>query len=131
MAGKLTDARLRALKPSDTVQKVSDGGGLYIHVSPAGGKLWRMAYRFEGKQKTLSLGAYPAIGLKEAREARDNAKALLVRGIDPSAEKRRVKAAAETVARIQATTFEVVGREWFVCLFLLTLNSQINEVPHA
>ena len=113
MAGKLTDARLRALKPSDTVQKVSDGGGLYIHVSPAGGKLWRMAYRFEGKQKTLSLGAYPAIGLKEAREARDNAKALLVRGIDPSAEKRRVKAAAETVAKIQATTFEVVGREWF------------------
>lgn len=72
-----------------------------------------MAYRFEGKQKTLSLGAYPAIGLKEAREARDNAKALLVQGIDPSSEKRRVKAAAETVARIQATTFEDVGREWF------------------
>ena len=72
-----------------------------------------MAYRFEGKQKTLSLGAYPATGLKEAREARDNAKALLARGVDPSEEKRRVKAAAETMAKIQGMTFEVVGREWF------------------
>lgn len=63
MTTPLTDARLRAQKASPKIQKISDGGVLYIHVSPAGGKLWRLAYRFAGKQKTLSLGAYPAMNL--------------------------------------------------------------------
>ena len=75
----LTDLFLRTLKSADKVQKFSDGGGLYLHVTVAGGKFWRMAYRFEQKQKTLSLGAYPAVSLKEARRRRDEAKEELAR----------------------------------------------------
>ena len=107
---KLTDTFLRGLKATDKVQKKSDGGGLYIHVSPTGGKLWRMAYNFDGKQKTLSFGAYPAVGLKDARNKRDEAKAQLAKSIDPSAHKQAVKAAAR--AEIE-NTFEIVAREWF------------------
>ena len=91
---KLTDVFLRGLKAGDSVQKHADGGGLYLHVSPTGGKLWRMAYRFDGRQKTLSLGAYPAVSLKDARQKREEAKELLAKGIDPSAHKQAVKAAA-------------------------------------
>lgn len=107
---KLTDTYLRALKANGKVQKYSDGGGLYLHVSPTGGKLWRMGYRFEGKQKTLSFGKYPAVSLKDARNRREEAKDLLAAGIDPGARKKAVKAAikAETM-----NSFEVVAREWF------------------
>ncbi|MDD2966975.1 MAG: Arm DNA-binding domain-containing protein [Desulfovibrionaceae bacterium] len=63
----LSDAFIRAVKAASTAKKYADSGGLYLHVSPAGGKLWRMAYRFNGKQKTLSFGAWPAVSLKEAR----------------------------------------------------------------
>lgn len=80
MAIKLTDTKLKALKPTGKVQKLSDGGGLYIHVSPAGGKLWRLFYRFDGKQKTLALGKYPDISLADARKLRDEARVLLAQG---------------------------------------------------
>ena len=70
---KLTDTFLRGLKATGQVQKKADGGGLYIRVSPTGGKLWRMAYSFDGKQKTLSFGAYPAVSLKDARQKRESA----------------------------------------------------------
>jgi len=75
----LSDTQLRNMTSTGKVKKVSDGGGLYLHLSPAGGKLWRMAYRFEGKQKTVCFGAYPAVSLKEAREQRDESKSLLAR----------------------------------------------------
>ena len=105
----LSDTQLRNMKATGKAKKISDGGGLYLHLSPAGGKLWRMAYRFEGKQKTVCFGAYPALSLKEAREKRDESKALLARGIDPSLHKQAAKAAsiAET-----ANAYEVVAREW-------------------
>ena len=105
----LSDTQLRNMKATGKVKKISDGGGLQLHLSPAGGKLWRMAYRFEGKQKTVCFGAYPAVSLKEAREKRDESKALLARGIDPSLHKQAAKAAsiAET-----ANAYEVVAREW-------------------
>ena len=61
----LSDTNIRNIKPGAKVQKLSDGGGLHLHISPSGGKLWRMAYRFNGKQKTLSFGAYPAVSLKD------------------------------------------------------------------
>lgn len=108
---KLTDAKLRALKPTGKTQKNSDGGGLYIHLSPAGGKLWRLFYRFDGKQKTLTLGKYPAASLVEARKRRDEARELLGQGIDPGEKKKEGKAAAADQAR--AMTYEVVAREWF------------------
>ncbi|MDR0826847.1 MAG: Arm DNA-binding domain-containing protein [Desulfovibrio sp.] len=78
---KLTDTFLRSLKPNGKLQKHYDGGGLYLYVSPAGGRLWRMDYRFESRRKTLSIGAYPAVPLKVARQKRDEAKEHLARGM--------------------------------------------------
>ncbi len=86
---KLTDAKLRALKPTGKTQKISDGGGLYIHLSPAGGKLWRLFYRFDGKQKTLALGKYPDVSLVEARKRREEARELLGQGIAPASTKNK------------------------------------------
>ena len=75
----LTDPTIRAAGSRDRPYKVTDGGGLFLLVSPSG-KYWRQAYRFAGKQRTLAIGTYPAIGLKEARGRRDKAKELLEQG---------------------------------------------------
>lgn len=107
---KLTDTFLRGLRATGKVQKCSDGGGLYLHVSPVGGKLWRMGYRFDGKQRTLSFGAYPAVSLKEARNKREEAKELIAAGIDPGSQKRAMKAAIKSES---ANSYEVIAREWF------------------
>ena len=107
---KLTDTSVRGIKATGKAKKLSDGGGLYLHVSPVGGKHWRMGYRFDGRQKTLSFGAYPAVSLKDARRKRDEAKELLAHGIDPSANKKAVRAAVRAEA---GNTFEVIAREWF------------------
>jgi hypothetical protein len=80
----LRDAAVRNAKPGAQPKKLSDGGGLHVLIQPTGGKLWRLAYRFGGKQKTLALGAYPAVSLGEARGLRDAAKKLLARSVDPS-----------------------------------------------
>lgn len=109
----LTDAAIRSAKPESKPVKLFDGGGLYLEVAPAGGKWWRLKYRFQGKEKRISLGVYPAIGLKDARERREQAKKLLAQGIDPSEEKRAAKAAADAMEREQSSTFESVAREWF------------------
>lgn len=108
MPQKLTDTAIRTAKPKEKSYKLADGGGLYIEVAPGGGKWWRLKYRFEGKEKRISLGVYPAVPLKEARLRALAAKAQLSRGIDPSAERKAAK--AETVAASQ--TFEKVAREW-------------------
>jgi Arm DNA-binding domain len=80
----LSDAVIRAAKTQEgRTIKLSDGGSLQLWVTPSGSKLWNIAYRFGGKQLKLSLGAYPAVGLKEAREQRDATKRLLAAGIDP------------------------------------------------
>ena len=79
----LSDIQIRNLKPKDKAYKVADGGGLYIHVAPTGSKLWRMRYRFDGKEQLLSFGAYPALSLKDARQKQQDAKSLLVKGVDP------------------------------------------------
>jgi integrase len=110
---KLTDAFLRNLKNTDKAQKLSDGDGLYLYVpSGTGGKLWRMDYRFEGRRKTMSFGAYPALGLKAARAARDAAREKLALGIDPSAAKKQAKETARATALEEARTFDAVAREW-------------------
>lgn len=72
----LTDVHIRSLKPADKPHKYSDGGGLFLFIPPSGSKLWRMAYRFEGKSRLLSFGAYPAVSLKDARERRDEARRM-------------------------------------------------------
>jgi len=77
----LTDTALRNLKPAEKPYRRSDGGNMFIEVKPTGSKLWRMAYRFDDKQKLMSFGKYPAVSLAKARERRAAAKALLADGI--------------------------------------------------
>ncbi len=85
MANKpLTDAQVRNAKPGEKPQKLFDGHGLFLLVTPAGGKLWRLKYRMHGKERSLSIGAYPAISLSEARKRRDEARAAHAQGQDPS-----------------------------------------------
>ncbi|CAH1655617.1 Integrase [Hyphomicrobiales bacterium] len=104
----LSDVAIRAAKPTASVKKLSDGGGLQLWLMPNGAKLWRLAYRFAGKQKKLALGPYPAIGLAEARAKREQAKALLVAGRDPSIQKQAEKALA---LEVQGQTFAKVAAE--------------------
>jgi len=104
----LTDTKVRTVKPGKKPRKMYDGGGLFLLITPAGGKLWKFKYRFEGKEKKLSFGAYPDISLGEARKHRDKARSLLANGIDPGITKKAQKA-AETQ---EAETFEVIAREW-------------------
>ena len=77
---KLTDTFLRGIKATGMVQKYPDGEGMYLYVSPTGGRLWRLDYRYDGKRKTLSFGKYPAISLKEARNRREEAREQIARG---------------------------------------------------
>lgn len=110
---KLSDTAVRNAKANGKVQKLSDGGGLYLHVTTTGSKLWRMAYRFEGKQQLLSFGAYPAVSLKDARHQRDDARELLAKGLDPGAEKKQAREEKLAKEREGRDTFEFVAREWF------------------
>ena len=105
----LTDSFLRTLKPPAKPEKHSDTGGLFILATPNGGKWWRLKYRFGGKEKLLSMGTYPEVGLKAARDRRDDARALLAEGIDPGIERKMQKSAS--VER-DANSFEVIAREW-------------------
>lgn len=112
----LSDVAIRAAKPAATVQKLSDGGGLQLWLMPNGAKLWRLAYRFAGKQKKLAIGPYPAIGLSEARAKRQEAKAHLIAGRDPSIQKQADKAQAleaqeQTFAKVAAELLDKKRRE--------------------
>lgn len=104
----LTDVKVRTAKPREAVWKLSDGGGLQLWITPAGGKHWKLAYRFDGKQLKLSVGQYPVTSLADARDRREEAKKLLARGIDPSAHGKVQKATAAVTA---ATTFKLVAEE--------------------
>ena len=90
----LSDTKIRSLKPKKKPYKVSDQGGLYISVQPHGSKLWRLKYRVNGREKSMSYGPYPLISLKEAREKRDRDKKILLEGQDPSVRKQMQKRAA-------------------------------------
>jgi integrase len=99
---KLTDAKVRALKPRAKAYKKSDGGGLHVLVKASGSKLWRWAYRFEGKQKAMAFGPYPDVSLGEARRGRDEARKLRAQGIDPAARRKADKQAKEDTFRAVA-----------------------------
>ena len=107
---KLTDLVCRTAKPTDKTQKLADGYGLYLEVTPKGSKLWRFRYRYERKFKLISLGIYPFVTLSEARAALADCKRLLDRGIDPSKERKATQAAKFAS---ESGLFEVVAREWF------------------
>lgn len=107
----LTDTACRNAKPKDKLKpiKLFDKRGLFLLCTPSGGKLWRLKYRFEGKEKLLSLGTYPDIPLAAARERREAARKLLAQGIDPGAARKEALAKAEE----DALTFEAVARQWY------------------
>jgi integrase len=106
----LTDAAIRRIKPRAKAFKVADALGLYLLIQPSGSKLWRMNYRFAGRQRTLALGVYDDVSLAEARDQRDAARRLLRQNTDPSAVAKAEKQ-AETAAADSA--FDLVADEWF------------------
>jgi integrase len=112
----LTDTAIKSLKGAEKPKKHSDGGGLFLLVTVNGSKLWRLSYRFDGKQKTMALGAYPAVSLYDARRKRDDVKVLLARDIDPSHQIKMDKIARQISG---AATFRAVADEF--------LNKDIRE----
>lgn len=108
----LTDTAIRKAKPADKPRRLFDGGGLYLEIVPAGGKWWRLKYRFGGKEKRLALGTYPDTGLVAARMRRDEARKLLAAGVDPSEQRKAEKVERIKAAEIAADTFEKVARDW-------------------
>jgi len=104
----LSDTAIRAATPRAVQFKLSDTGGLFMIVTPAGGRLWRFKYRFQGKEQQLTIGRYPAVSLKEARARRDAAREVLASGKHPGVEKRRQAAAVALAAR---NTFKTVALE--------------------
>jgi integrase len=105
----LSDTSIRNAKPGDKAYTLTDERGLSIQINPNGGKWWRLRFRFDGKEKMLSVGTYPDIGLKEARERREEARNLLANGVDPSQHRKATKAAKVALA---ANSFEIICREW-------------------
>lgn len=105
----LTDLALRRAKPAEKTQKLFDGGGLYLEISPKDGRWWRLKYRFDAKEKRLALGVYPDVPLALARQRREDARQMLARGVDPGEHR---KAVAQAKAELGANTFEVTAREW-------------------
>lgn len=106
----LTDNQIRNLKPKEKSYKFSDFEGLLLLITPAGSKLWNLKYRLFGKEKKLSLGAYPAVSLAQARKLKDEARALIAQEIDPSEAKQEAKRAK---LEVQGNTFQKVGEAFF------------------
>ena len=104
----LSDIKVQKAKSKNKPITLFDGGGLFLMVTPSGGKLWRFKYRYDGKQKLLAFGTYPEISLLDARRKRDDARKLLANGVDPGAVRK-----AQRQAKIEDTeTVEVIAREW-------------------
>lgn len=106
----LTDRQVQTAKSADKDRKISDEKGMYLLVTKAGTKSFRLKYRYLGKEKKLILGTYPEVSLKKARQLRDTARQLLADGIDPSAQKKAERASAKALSQ---NSFEIISREWF------------------
>jgi len=104
----LSETKVRNTKPQDKEYKLFDGQGLFLLVTSSGGRLWRLKYRFDGKEKMLSIGTYPEISLADARTRRDEARKQIANNIDPGA----VRKAMKQTETAETETFEVVAREW-------------------
>ena len=121
----LTDSQIKKVKlpPEDqkAPDKYSDGQGLQLHVFANGGKYWRMAYRFEKKQKTFSIGIYPEVTLAEARVKREEVKKLIRQGIDPIEAKKEAQAVDDGVS-----TFETIANQW-----LADRQDSIKDTSHT
>src|ERR1035438_5650250 len=108
MAG-LTDTEIKRAKAAEKAYSMGDGGGLYLWVKPTGGKLWRWSYRFEGKEKLMSLGKYPDVSLALARARHAEARKLLATGIDPMAQRKAEKTAEKAAVE---NSFQSVAAQW-------------------
>ncbi|HBQ2586422.1 TPA: tyrosine-type recombinase/integrase [Klebsiella pneumoniae] len=106
---KLNARHVDAAKPKEKAYKLADGAGLYLEVVPSGSRYWRMKYRFNGKEKRMAFGVYPAVSLAQARALRDEAKKKLAEGIDPSFAKKEEKLVRDV--RLH-NTFQAVALEW-------------------
>ena len=106
----LSNTAIRTAKSDLKPRKLYDERGLFLLISPKGGKWWRLKYRFDGKEKLLSLGTYPDVSLKQARERRDDARKLIANGVNPGEHRKAIKA---TRADRLENSFEVLAREWF------------------
>ena len=106
----LTDIAIKKARPEAKAYKLSDAGGLYLYITPAGGKSWRWKYQIDGKENQMTFGMYPDVSLSEARELRDSARKHKKRGVDPMAERKTAK----LVRRVAAEdSFSTVGKAWF------------------
>ncbi|MFS9416810.1 tyrosine-type recombinase/integrase [Citrobacter sp. C411] len=106
---KLNTRQVDAAKPREKAYKLADGAGLYLEVVPSGSRYWRMKYRFNGKEKRMAFGVYPAVSLAQARALRDEAKKKLAEGIDPSFAKKEEKLVRDVQLN---NTFRAVALEW-------------------
>jgi integrase len=104
----LSEVKIRTAKPQENEYKIFDGGGLFLLVTPSGGKLWHFKYRYDKKERKLTFGPYPESSLVDARQRRDEARKQLAHGIDPGALRKAMKQAATA----ETETFEVITREW-------------------
>ena len=102
---ELNEARIRATRPKDKPYKLRDGRGLYLLVTPTGGRLWRLRFRYGGRENMLSLGAYPEVSLKTARERCEDTRRLVANGVDPSDQRKAERAGLEN-------TFQAIALEW-------------------
>ena len=106
----LSNTAIINAKATEKAYKLYDIDGLFLQVTPNGGKWWRLKYRFDGKEKLLSLGTYPEISLSQARQRRDDARKLLATDIDPSENRKQAK----VISKLNAdNSFEIVAREWW------------------
>ena len=121
----LTELEIKKARSTEKPQKLSDGGGLYLLVQVNGGKYWRLAYRFAGKQKTLALGIYPAVSLTDAREGREKARKLLLKDTDPNAIRQAAKLEDRKAAQVAENSFAVLAMEYH------TLKAPMWTAQHA
>ena len=105
----LTDTEIKKSRTAEKAYRISDAGGLYVWVTPSGGKLWRWAYAFEGKEKLMSFGKYPAVSLALARSRHNESRTLLATGLDPMAERKVAKTAERVVSE---NSFASVSGQW-------------------
>lgn len=121
----LTETKIRAAKGKEKDYKLSDEKALYLLVKPSNSKLWRMGYRYEGKQKTLSLGIYPDVSLAQARDRRDIARKLIADGLDPGEQKKLYKNERNNEL---GNSFEVIAREWHTSFMKTKAESHAEKV---
>jgi len=121
----LTEMEVKKAKQTEKPCKLTDGGGLFLLVQINGGKYWRLAYRFDGKQKTLALGIYPDVSLSDARKRREQARKLLANGTDPSAVKQAAKQESRKTSEVAANSFAVLAVEFH------TLKAPMWTAQHA